>query len=209
MLANIAEYLSKEWSAISQAPVSFIIALLLLVTLMWAIARHLTSVQLANRDSMINLKNAIIEDYKRKLDGASPDEAQRRIQALESKLESMGDPRVLTRDQLDQIGRALGGQVGEIYITRDNDSVESSGIFTQVKRFFKSQGWQVNGGAIWGIENPPNSGLTVFVRTGDFRSADEIALLAGLDAAKLNYDIRREEEAENQPRLQLNFSDQE
>lgn len=67
---------------ISGAPVSFAIAVVLLGTLIWLGLRWQYGSRLAHRDDEIAA-------YRRKLDGASPDEAAQKIASLEKRLDNL------------------------------------------------------------------------------------------------------------------------
>jgi hypothetical protein len=78
---QVIERLAKEWPVISGAPISFAIAVFVLGTLIWLALRWQYSARLAHRDDEIAA-------YRRKLDGASPDEAAQKIAALEKRLDA-------------------------------------------------------------------------------------------------------------------------
>lgn len=76
------EYLGGEWGVISQAPVIFFVALAILATAIWFALHWQFGARLTLRDDAI-------ADYRRKLDGATPDEAADRIARLEKRLNSL------------------------------------------------------------------------------------------------------------------------
>jgi hypothetical protein len=79
---QIIERLAKEWPVISGAPISFAIAVVVLGMLIWLALRWQYGARLSHRDDEIAA-------YRRKLDGASPDEAAQKIDALERRLDSL------------------------------------------------------------------------------------------------------------------------
>lgn len=79
---QVIERLAKEWPVISGAPISFAIAVVVLGMLIWLALRWQYGARLSHRDDEIRA-------YRRKLDGASPDEAAQKIAALERRLDSL------------------------------------------------------------------------------------------------------------------------
>ncbi|PDQ19482.1 hypothetical protein CN311_19215 [Mesorhizobium sanjuanii] len=75
------ERFAKEWPVISGAPASFGIAVAIVGTSIWLALRWQYGARLTHRDDEIAA-------YRRKLDGASPDEAAQKIAALEKRLDS-------------------------------------------------------------------------------------------------------------------------
>lgn len=81
-LEQLIERLAKEWVVIHEAPISVVAISVLCVAVAWAALRWQYGARLALRDDEIAA-------YRRKLDGASPDEAARKIAALEKRLDSL------------------------------------------------------------------------------------------------------------------------
>src|SRR4051812_48406351 len=106
MLQPIIDHLDKQWAVISQAPTIFVIAAALIFGLAFAISKllhghtisgHLASI--ASLEHRLKLKDDRIADYERKLEGATPDEAKARIQALEHRLEALAPRRLSEEDK--------------------------------------------------------------------------------------------------------------
>jgi hypothetical protein len=83
MLDDIRQNLLDQWQVIADAPAIFAMAVLVVAALIWIAMRWAYGARIQHKDAQIALQQAQIDDYRRKLDGASPDEARARIAALE------------------------------------------------------------------------------------------------------------------------------
>lgn len=80
---------TKEAGVIFDAPYSFAIALIFCCVLVWHGIDWRYRKQLDDANSSIKLLERENADYKRKLDGASPDEAKQRLEAFEARVKRM------------------------------------------------------------------------------------------------------------------------
>ena len=76
MFEHLVDLLGKEWAVISQSPVSFITVIFIVAGIVWAALRWQYETRITHRDDEIAA-------YKRKLDGATPDEARANLNRLE------------------------------------------------------------------------------------------------------------------------------
>jgi hypothetical protein len=86
---DIVQFVKENWAVIEQAPWVFVTLVVLFGGGGLLGGRYWRADIVTNKDSIIALRDAEISDYKRKLDGASPDEAQARIAALEKRLDAL------------------------------------------------------------------------------------------------------------------------
>lgn len=77
------KFIQSEWAVISQAPFTFVALAIVCYSVCWLWFRA----RLKMSSELNNLKDQRIEEYKSKTGTSSPDEALKRIQALESGLE--------------------------------------------------------------------------------------------------------------------------
>ena len=203
-MVEFLAYLGKEGAVIAEAPIVFLTALALAGGFVWLALRWQYSVRLAHRDDAI-------ADYKRKLDGASPDEAARRIAELEKRLE---DPRLLTPDQEAKLRDALDGAEGDIIISRESSSVEVNGIWKQLRALFHSAGFNIqaykisDGGEFGEIDPDVEPGLIVVTYTGDTVCETEAMVVAGLEKAGLEFrHLRRTANRLASPPMELRLTD--
>jgi hypothetical protein len=92
----IVKYLVGEARVIKGAPVSFVACTLVAGFIIWFALDWKYSSLISNRDSVITNKDSQIalvtgerDNYREKLNGASPDQAKARIDALEAKVASL------------------------------------------------------------------------------------------------------------------------
>lgn len=91
-----ASRLTDEWAVIRHAPISFVIAVLVLGTGLWFVLSWSYDSRLAGKDAQIASSDGQIalltrqrDDYRDKLGGASPDQAAQKIAALEKTIEEL------------------------------------------------------------------------------------------------------------------------
>src|SRR5204862_4221571 len=78
----------QEWSLIGAAPVSFAIALVVVIIVVWAIVHWFYRRMLLSKDIQIEVLQSRLADYRNVLEGASPREAAYKITQLKGKLEA-------------------------------------------------------------------------------------------------------------------------
>jgi len=112
---------AQEWSIISAAPISFAIALVVVIVVVWAILHWFYRRALSSKDSQIEVLRSRLVDYRNVLQGASPREAGYKIAQLKGKLEAIKGVR---RDEhtIFQKGKRIGEVVG-VRIDAANNSV--------------------------------------------------------------------------------------
>lgn len=182
-------FFAAEGHAILQAPAVFITALVILGLGIWATLNWLYSGQIANLESTIKLKEANIADYKDKLSGASPDEAKKRLDALELAVSALS-PRRLTEDQKSRVVRAIGGSKAVIAITADMGVGDARAYVRDFALAFQSGGWEVQLPQVMGIGNPPLTGLALRVADVGRLTEAERTLKDALEAIQVRFDIQ-------------------
>ncbi len=90
--------LAQEWPVITGAPIIACSALVAITLFVWAIVQWSFKARMDSRDAEIALIQRQRDDYKDKLNGASPDEAKARMDALEARL-LLVEPRRLMAEQ--------------------------------------------------------------------------------------------------------------
>lgn len=195
MLEGLVERFAKEWAVISQAPVSFAVIAALIATLVWFALRWQFGSQLSSRDGIIALKEAEINDYKRKLDGASPDEAAKKIEALERRLAAI-EPRMLSDAELAALIDGLLIHRGKVNIAHDGGSPLTKKLHSQIVAGFQRAGWEVSTSMVMGLGNPPPTGVAVIGPPGS-QVADTVA--KSLQRAGLQYDLQAQPNARGGP----------
>jgi hypothetical protein len=112
---------AQELSLIGAAPISFAIALVVVIIVVWAILHWFYHRMLSSKDIQIEVLQSRLVDYRNVLEGASPREAAYKITQLKGKLEAIkGVPR--DENAIFQNGKRIGEVVG-IRIDPPNNSV--------------------------------------------------------------------------------------
>ena len=102
---------AQELSLIGDAPISFAIALVVVIIVVWAILHWFYRRMLSSRDIQIEVLQNQLADYRNVLEGASPREAAYKITQMKGKLEAIkGVPR--DENTIFQNGKRIGEVVG-------------------------------------------------------------------------------------------------
>src|SRR5258705_5010411 len=113
--------MAHEWSLIGAAPISFAIALVVVIIVVWAILHWFYRRMLLSKDIQIEVLQSRLADYRNVLEGASPREAAYKITQLKGKLEAIkGVPHDETT--VFQKGKRIG-EVAGVRIDAPNNSV--------------------------------------------------------------------------------------
>src|SRR5215475_6770507 len=112
---------AQEWSIISAAPISFAIALVVVIIVVWAILHWFYRRMLSGKDIQIEVLQSRLADYRNALEGASPREAAYKITQLKGKLEAV---KGVQRDEktIFQKGKRIG-EVAGVRIDPPNNSI--------------------------------------------------------------------------------------
>ncbi len=145
--------IQQQWNAVKDAPILYISALAAIAVLIWVVITHLKSGRIESLEERIRLRDDEIADYKRKLEGATPDEAaakiaeaERSILILEEKLRLLqprqrmidGPEGLAIRQELEKFPKEKRWQVAAK--SGDNEVIRFS---QQIKLFMQSNGFNV------------------------------------------------------------------
>jgi hypothetical protein len=75
--------LLEQWAVVTAAPIPFAVAVAIAAGLIWLAVGWSYSAVLSSKNAQIELQDRQLADYKQKLDGATPDQARAKIEALE------------------------------------------------------------------------------------------------------------------------------
>lgn len=81
--------LQQEARAIASAPILAAVGLVIALLIIWGALHWSYQAALANRDAHISFLDRRVAEYRDRLGGASPDEARKRIDALEQELRAL------------------------------------------------------------------------------------------------------------------------
>jgi len=187
----LIRYFAVEGRAILQAPATFAIAVVLIAGVMWGIFSWGYSSRIEDFQSRLALRDDQISDYKTKLNGATPDEAKRRLDALELQVKALS-PRRLTEEQKGEIIQSLRGVSGVIEIAQDMGAPDAKAYTGDLALAFQAAGWSVGLTAVLGQGNPPPTGVGLRVANPVAMQPIELAAKNALSAAGIAFDVQQQ-----------------
>lgn len=188
---ELADYVLGEFAVIGEAPVAFFVSVLLAGGLIWRTVEWHFKTRLENSASTQALLERQLADYRDKLDGATPQEARAKIEALETRVNVLEGPR-LTEDQKNKMRPWLSAHRGNmIHLTQDSASASAQVFCRQVSDLFRQEGWNVRNPMVLGIGNPPKTGLALTVKDPEQMTLAQQAIASALTAAGIKFDIQK------------------
>ncbi len=163
------------------APVTFTLACLLIVGLVWVAMRWRYGGVVETLEARLVGRDDKIKDYQEKLEGASPDEAKARIDALESRLQRL-EPRRIEQEECDTAREILSKFSGAVAVTQDMQSPDARPLSITLAGIFQSAGWDVSSPAVLGPANPPVEGIAVTIHDLNNPSDRDRAIFEAMDA---------------------------
>lgn len=189
-MAGILETLRTEGAVIWHAPWSFAICVAVVSGAIFLVIRALKAQEIANLNSQLALKVAESADYKRQLDGATPEEARRRIERLEGEVQALKPmQRSLSPQQRDAIVNSLKNSAQKtqpISVIYSKFSMESAHYARNFAEAFNLAGWNVKPDVIFFGERL-DTGLNLVVQSLNGRSALAVEIAAALEEAGVSF----------------------
>lgn len=173
---------------ILQAPVTFIVAVIIIFGLVWQGMNWTYSTQIEDLKSRISLRDDQLSDYKNKLNGATPDEAKKRLDSLELQVKSIL-PRRLTDAQKSKLKLILSVQAGTITIAQDMAVADAKAFSGDLASTFQSAGWRTILPGIMGVNVVPPTGVALQVQNQASLSPLEALTKKALEDAGIAFDI--------------------
>ncbi len=103
--------LLEQWTSVATAPIPFLIAVILVGGVIWLVIGCSYGSVLESKNAQIELQDRQLSDYREKLQGATPEEAKAKIDALEEKVRNTIGSRwtPLTKDEINKLSAAVAG----------------------------------------------------------------------------------------------------
>ena len=184
----MGDTLRDNWGAIAQAPWAFALWTMRVGGTTWAAISHLKANQLEKLESRLALQDDEIADYKRKLEGASPDEAKARMGMLEREIAHL-KARELSNENIAAITVAASVAPGAVAIVYDMAYGAGQRMAGQMQRAFVAAGWRVSNGMVGGPAHLPPEGISIALRPEAERTAAEQALVSAFRSAGLPFAV--------------------
>ena len=188
---KISAILNAQIAAIVQAPVPYIVSMIVSGLLVWKAASNHFKVRIESAHARRMLAEEKSKDYERKLSGASPDEAREKLLQLELAVEALTPrQRKLSDDQKNIISQKIKGvkcedwQLSIIYVA---SSHEAHLYALDLSEAFSLGGWKVWPDILINASWISSRGLCLASPAG--REISEIAkhVVAAFDAAGVEY----------------------
>jgi hypothetical protein len=200
---RIVKYVLGELRVIGGAPVSFFAALLVLAGAVWWAMDWRYSGIIANRDAELGSAKAVRDEYKEKLQGATPDQAKTRIDTLEARIKRL-EPRTLTPDQRNQIAKFVSVPTGSTYVLSvmsNMDCKDCNEYATDFQSVLHDAQWFLQPAKI--MANPGASPKGVAIVTPDLSAPlpEAIALRQALLAANIPFDVNQGSDVRGNKRI--------
>jgi uncharacterized small protein (DUF1192 family) len=169
----------------------FILLLAVIGIVIWRVIDHHYKGQLSSNDSLIELRDAQLQDYKDKLSGASPDEAKAQIKTLQDEIAKLKQQRTLTPEQKEAIKGEIGGvdyPGSQLSIVYPQPSLESATFADEIAETLRDAGWvQAWSDFALGQQRLRERGLTLAVDNMKKRSAMALTLARAMERAGLQF----------------------
>jgi hypothetical protein len=133
---QIADWFAEYFSLVKEQPTPFVSLAIICLVAGYLFAQAVTRGTISALRERVDL-------YKQKLDGASPEEASRRIKELEVKLRRLTSLD-MDETQVDQVIRFLKGKADEINIDTSLTSSFGESLAEQLDEAFRLSGWEVH-----------------------------------------------------------------
>ncbi len=185
----IVKYLTTEWGVILQAPVIYLTSAALVAVFVWTVFQWSYANRINDLEGRVKFRDDEISDYKRKLSGATPEEARNRIDALELQIASLA-PRRLSVEQRQKLLGVIRGNQFRIDITRDMGAHDARRFCHDFIETFRIAGWLIQDPQVMGLGNPPFSGNAIRVRDPVNLRPAEALVKQALEAANIPFDVQ-------------------
>ncbi|MGH6987215.1 MAG: hypothetical protein ACRED9_10310 [Caulobacteraceae bacterium] len=172
---------------IIHAPIAFFGALIIVFAAAYWAVRFRYHGTVASLQGRLDLKTAEADDYKRKLGGATPDEARERLDALEARVTEMGNRR-LTGAHRQRLISALSITPAHVAIWHDMNAAGAADLAGDLRAVFQAAGWSVGGGMA-GLSGAPPSGLSVAVATPRQLTPPQRAIVSSFREVGIRFDL--------------------
>lgn len=192
---QIAQTIGTSFVTAWNAPIPFLAAMLVgWVIIRWFIKGQFET-RLANADSTISLQDRQLNDYRDKLDGATPDEAKARLDALEQRFEERFNalaPRKLVDNQRQRMVEVLETMPGDHVTVAQDAAVADARILAQgIISAFNAARWTAEMPMVMGVGNPPASGIALRVNDPANLTAPQKVILKAFQEAGIEIDIQQ------------------
>lgn len=201
--AKSAQSIGEQFALVMAAPIPFIVIMMPFVIAIWWFVNAQYSARLDSstarlemKSELLSLREAKLADYKEKLDGASPDAAKARIDALDRRLQDIEEnqaiaPRRLNRREMSEFASIVSKHRGsKVFIDVDATSIDAIHLQKDIDACFASAGWNVSGVHSYGRTDYAKCGTAVLVADTQRLTDQQKVICDALDAVGIAYELR-------------------
>lgn len=186
-MKDLLDLITENFAAVPKAPIPFFICLLVAGFVIYQVVKSLKAQEVADLTSRLDLKNDEVTDYKRKLEGRTPDEAKAAIESLTRRLAKL-EPADLSEGQTKALVAAARLNPGLAVITQNMAAVRMGDLHTALIKAFAASGWSVSPTQAMG--GPPQAAPIVVKMPNPLAmNAAQRAACEGLAAAGLEFHL--------------------
>jgi hypothetical protein len=145
MFSDLFGYIAREWEMLSQAPVSFGLAVILVASLGWWLGRAAYGGQIRLFEQLLTRKDDEAKAFERMLGADSPSDALLKLGQLTATVEalSIGKWPPLNHDQIEKARQELGKlRTSKVQLQMTDDA---RALTIQFAGIFEKLGWDVEG----------------------------------------------------------------
>jgi hypothetical protein len=192
-MSGAIDFFAQEWAVIVEAPATFCVATVVIGTAVYLALRWRYQGQIESLNGLIVLKEAEVNDYKRKLDGATPAEAKERIDRLEQKVDSyrFRSRRSLSPNDLEIFSAVISRERNSsVTLIRDLRSPSANRLCKSLITAFQAGGWATTDH--WNEGKNINAPVVLSVANRENLSAREAVVRDALTACDIPFTITSE-----------------
>lgn len=186
-MKDILDLIKDNFAAVLQAPLAFVVCVTVAGFIIYRIVGSLKAQEIGDLTSRLNLRVDEVSDYKRKLEGKTPDEAKAALDDLHNRLAKL-EPVTISDPQATALAAAAKASPGEVIIVLDLNAARMKTMQTRLSGAFTAAGWRVSSPGALGLTPQP---AAVVVRIPDPRvmTASQHAACDALKAAGLEFHL--------------------
>jgi len=184
---DVIELIKSNGSAVLQAPWAFATCVIVVGYITYLIVRAMKQQEIDDLTSRIGLRDDEVADYKRKLEGRTPDEAKAAIDELRHRLKSL-EPLTLSSDEKLRLITAAAKHRGSIRVNQYIAATLLGQLHRDLIDAFVAAGWNVSQAQGMGNSRAPRA-IMVRVADPDQLSPPQKAAIEGLAASGLQYEL--------------------
>ncbi|HEX2215611.1 MAG TPA: hypothetical protein VHG27_02780 [Xanthobacteraceae bacterium] len=187
----------EEARAVASAPILSAIALALSLAIIWGIVHWSYGAALENRDNHIAQLERRVSEYRDKLNGATPDEAKKRIEGLETEITTLRvrlQPRRLTPVQrqaiIDRSRLPSGATPNALTVSHEEKCSDCAQFAADlIEALRTAEGFVLETGIVAGLSRRPRYGLAIRVPQPLRPPPEAVMLQQALRSAGVAFDV--------------------